>query len=102
MHSPLKSKQHYVYLSFFFFAAFQAMHAGLLTEMASSSAKNHAANRTVAEWVRWAEGEGFTDLVERAPDADGDPEPGITSLSPSGCTCTFFQARFIASCVHDL
>ena len=37
----------------------------------------HAPNRTRAEWVTWSEGEGLAFIVEKAPNVDGDPEPGF-------------------------
>ena len=35
--------------------------------------KNHGCKRTVEQWVVWANGEGFIDIVEHAPNADTVP-----------------------------
>ena len=40
--------------------------------------QNHASKRTASEWVTWANGEGFIDIVEHAPNAD--TQPGLHAM----------------------
>ena len=42
------------------------------------SSKSHSAGRTAAQWVTWAQGEGYTDIVEHAPGSE--PTPGLKCL----------------------
>ena len=37
------------------------------------ASRNHASKRTSSEWVTWANGEGFIDIVEHAPNAETHP-----------------------------
>ena len=66
--------------------------------------RNHSASRTTAEWVQWAEGEGFKYIVEKKPDAEA-PQPGVltsfhfcATLVPVGKVyCTLCAKHITAS-----
>ena len=47
--------------------------------MASSKdvPRSHASQRTVEQWVKWAEGEGLTDIVEKDPTPEAQSKPGV-------------------------
>ena len=44
------------------------------SHLCSAMSKSHASCRSVSDWVLWAQTEGFTDIVEKAP--HGEPIPG--------------------------
>ena len=63
------------------------MHPWHFTDIALLSNNTHAANRTIVEWAWWAQGEGFTNIVEKAPKVDGGPEADIPPFSCFGVAC---------------
>ena len=39
----------------------------------AAMSRSHAADRSVADWVLWAQNEGSTDIVEKPPHAEAKP-----------------------------